>query len=146
MVIELWTSRGKVAALLLLSCVIVLCAWLIARPWAASFAIPALPNDPDLLRSWRSHPANPQYQHQHLARIRQYSVAFQDHQEALNRYRTAFRENPLSSRTWFDMASTDWWLDQAQEAKSALSEPGWEGGTDFHGHGCATGAWGIARG
>ena len=120
MVIELRTSPRKVASVLLLACLTILSAWLIASPWAASSAIPALPNDPDLLRSWRSHPANPQYQHQHLARIRQYSVAFQDYQEALNQYRMALRENPLSSRTWFDVAMIHWWQGQAKEAKEAV--------------------------
>jgi len=120
MVLEFRTSSSKAVSLLLLACLAILAAWLIVRPWAASFAIPALPHDPDLLRAWRSHPEHPQYQHQHLGKIRQYSVSFQDYQEALRHYRLALQENPLSSRTWFDVARTHWWLGQAQEAKPAL--------------------------
>lgn len=120
MVLEFRTSSSKVASLLLLACLTTLAGWLIVRPWAASFAIPALPHDPELQRVWRSHPEHPQYQHQHLGKIRQYSVSFQDYQEALRQYRLALQHNPLSSRTWFDVARTHWWLGQTQEAKPAL--------------------------
>lgn len=120
MVLEFRTSPGKIALLLLLACLTTLAAWLIVRPWAAGFAIPSLLNDPELLRTWLAHPEDPQYRHQYMGRIRQYSVSFQDYQEALNQYRMALRENPLSSRTWFDVARTHWWLGQTQEAKSAL--------------------------
>lgn len=120
MVIELQTSRGKITSLLLLSCLIILTAWMIVHPWAAGFAIPQLAHDPDLLRAWRSHPEHLQYQHQYMGRIRQYSVSLQDYQEALKQYRMALRENPLSSRTWFDVARVHWWLGQIEEAKEAL--------------------------
>ncbi len=120
MVIELQTSRGKITSLLLLSCLIILTAWMIVRPWAAGFAIPKLAHDPDLLRAWWSHPEHLQYQHQYMGRIRQYSVGLQDYQEALKQYRMALRENPLSSRTWFDTARVYWWLGQIEEAKEAL--------------------------
>jgi hypothetical protein len=93
---------------------------MIIRPWAAGFAIPQLPHDPELLRAWRSHPEHPQYQHQHLGRFRQYSVSFQDYQEALKQYRMVLRENPVSSRTWFDVARVYWWLGQVEQATEAL--------------------------
>jgi hypothetical protein len=120
MAIELQTSRGKTTSLLLLSGLIILTAWMIVRPWAAGFAIPQLSHDPDLLRAWRSHPEHLQYQHQYMGRIRQYSVSLQDYQEALKQYRMALRENPLSSRTWFDVARVHWWLGQIEEAKEAV--------------------------
>jgi len=120
MVIELRTSQAKITSFVLLSCLAILLAWMIVRPWAAGLAIPPLPHDPDLLRAWRSHPEHPQYPHQHMGRIRQYSVSFQDYREALNEYRIALQENPLSSRTWFDIARVRWWLGQVKEAKDAL--------------------------
>lgn len=120
MVLEIRTFSGKAISLVLLACLAVLAAWMIVRPWAAGFSIPPLPHDPELLRAWRSHPAHLQYRHQYLGTIRQYSVSFQDYQEALKQYRIALRENPLSSRTWFDVARTHWWLGQVKEAKEAL--------------------------
>ncbi|MBZ0169002.1 hypothetical protein MELA_00872 [Candidatus Methylomirabilis lanthanidiphila] len=120
MVIELRTSRDKIVALLLLSSLAMLLAWMIVRPWAAAFAIPQLPHDPELLRAWRFHPEHPQYRHQHIGRIRQYSVGVQDYQEALKEYRMALGANPLSSRTWFDSARVHWWLGQDKEARDAL--------------------------
>lgn len=120
MVIELRTSREKITSLLLLSCLAILTAWMIVRPWAAGFAIPQLTHDPDLLRAWRSHPEHLQYRHQYMGRIRQYSVSLQDYQEALKQYRIALQGNPLSSRTWFDTARVHWWLGQIEEAKEAL--------------------------
>lgn len=93
--------------------------WMILRPWVAGFAIPPLAHDPDLLRAWRSHPEHRQYRHQYMGRIRQYSVGLQDYQEASKQYRMALRENPLSSRTWFDSARVHWWLGQVKEARDA---------------------------
>lgn len=120
MLLDLRTPAEKATALLLLACLTTLGGWLIVRPWAAGLAIPPLPHDPDLLRAWRSHPEHPQYQHQHMGRIRQYSVSLQDYREALKEYHIALRENPLSSRTWFDSARVRWWLGQAKEARDAL--------------------------
>lgn len=120
MVIELRTSRDKIASLLLLSSVAILLAWMIVHPWAASFAIPPLSHDPELQRAWRFHPERPQYRHQYLGRIRQYSVDSQDYREAAKEYRIALSENPLSSRTWFDTARVHWWLGQVNEARDAL--------------------------
>jgi len=120
MVIELKTSSGRITSALLLVCFTLLSAWFIAVPWAASFAIPDIPNDPDLLRSWRYHPANPQFRHQYRGRIHQYSLTAQDYHEALNQYRSALLSNPLSSRTWFDVAKVHWWIGNIEEAKPAL--------------------------
>src|SRR3972149_2874187 len=116
MIIELKTSSRKITWTLLLASFPLLSAWLITVPWAASFAIPVITNDPDLLRSWRHHPENPQFRHQHLGRIHQYSLTAQDHQEALNHYRSALLSNPLSSRTWFDVAKVHWWMGRVDEA------------------------------
>src|SRR5574337_824675 len=120
MVLEFRTSSSKAASLLLLACLTTIAGWLVIRPWVAGFAIPPLPHDPELLRAWRSHPEHLQYQHQYRGKIRQYSVSFQNYQEALKQYRMALRETPLSSRTWFDVARTHWWLGQVKEAKEAL--------------------------
>jgi len=121
MAIELKSRSGKIASALLLALFTLLSAWLITVPWAASFSIPEIPNDPDLLRSWRHHPENPQFRHQHLGRIHQYSLTAQDYQEALNHYRSALLSNPLSSRTWFDVAKLHWWMGRVDEAKQALT-------------------------
>jgi len=120
MIIELKTSSRKITSTLLLACFTLVSAWFIAVPWAASFAIPVIANDPDLLRSWRHHPENPQFRHQHLGRIHQYSLTAQDYQEALRRYRLALQYSPLSSRTWFDVAKVHWWMGNIEEAKPAL--------------------------
>jgi hypothetical protein len=120
MVIELNTSSAKVTSGLLFVGLTILSAWLIIVPWVAIFDIPAIPNDPDLLRSWRSHPTNPQFRHQHLGRIHQYSLTAQDYHEALNHYRSALLTNPLSSRTWFDASKVHWWMGRVDEAKQAL--------------------------
>lgn len=120
MVIELRTSRDRIASLLLLSGLAIVLAWFIVRPWAASFAIPQLSHDPELQRAWRFHPERPQYRHQYLGRIRQYSVDSQDYREAAKEYRIALSDNPLSSRTWFDTARVHWWLGQVKEARDAL--------------------------
>jgi hypothetical protein len=120
MVIELKTSSRKIISILLLACFTLVSAWFMAVPWAASFSIPEIPNDPDLLRSWWYHPANPQFRHQHLGRIHQYSLTHQDYREALNQYRSALLSNPLSSRTWFDVAKVHWWMGRVDEAKQAL--------------------------
>jgi thioredoxin-like negative regulator of GroEL len=120
MVLEARTSSGKVIPLIVLSCVSIVAAWFIIHPWVAVFAIPPLPHDPDLLRAWRSHPEHLQHQHQYLGRIRQYGISSQNYQEALKQYRMALQENPLSSRTWFDVARVHWWLGQVNEAKAAL--------------------------
>ncbi|CBE67301.1 exported protein of unknown function [Candidatus Methylomirabilis oxygeniifera] len=120
MVLAVRTSSGRVISLVFLACLIILAAWMILRPWVAGFAIPPLAHDPDLLRAWRSHPEHRQYRHQYMGRIRQYSVGLQDYQEASKQYRMALRENPLSSRTWFDSARVHWWLGQVKEARDAL--------------------------
>lgn len=120
MVIELKTFSGKITSTLLLACFTLVSAWFITVPWAASFSIPDIPNDPDLLRSWRHHPENPQFRHQHLGRIHQYSLTHQDYREALNQYRSALLSNPLSSRTWFDVAKLHWWVGRIGEAQRAL--------------------------
>lgn len=120
MVIELKTSSGRITSALLLASFTLLSAWFIAVPWALSFSIPDIPNDPDLLRSWRHHPASPQYRHQFLGRIHQYSLTHQDYREALHHYRLALPQNPLSSRTWFDLAKTYWWMGGNEEANRVL--------------------------
>lgn len=120
MVIELKTSSRKITSTLLLACFTLASAWFIVVPWTSSFSIPEIPNDPDLLRSWRYHPANPQFHHQYRGRIRQYSLTAQDYQEALRQYRLALQYSPLSSRTWFDVARVQWWMGNIEEAKPAL--------------------------
>ena len=120
MVVELTSSSRKVTAALLFASLTLLSAQLITTPWIASFAIPEISNDPELLRSWRHHPANPQYRHQLSGRVRHYSIPFQDYQEALHEYRLALRYNPLSSRTWFDVARVQGWMGNIEEAKRAI--------------------------
>ena len=120
MVIEFTTRPRKVTSGLLLVCFALLLVRLITTPWIKSLAIPEIPNDPELVRSWRSHPANPQYQHQLLGKIHHYSVAFQDYEQALHQYRLALSYNPLSSRTWVDVARVQLSIGNIEETKRAL--------------------------